>query len=257
MKSAPRTHASSGFTPRTCPRLPNEEPKGPSPQPGTRRSPCCGHTGQAHRRSRPGTPRSPGAAEPGGPTAGRWASQSVTHAARGVPSSRLSRRAKRSRSPSASRPARRSGPVALTSRRGRQRRRSQAASPQQQSPQLTRHVCPNQVPRAAARAGTEAFLRRRVMTSRAARGGGGGAQCVACASGGRGFRGPRETDQASGRDLRDIASCCQGRRAERGIPDLGQVLPQPGGSERTAPGQKQLTSARRFTKSTFLGGPPS
>lgn len=104
------------------------------------------------------------------------------------------------------------GPVALTSRVGRQRRRSQAASPQQQSPQLARHVCPNQVPRAAARAGTEAFLRRRVMTSWPRVGG----RALRAPAGGRGFRGTRETVRASGRDLRDLASCCQGRRAERG-----------------------------------------
>lgn len=245
VKSVPSTHSSSDVTPRHCLRLLNEEPKGPSPHPGTRRSPCCSPTGRAQRRYRLGTPHSPGTPRSQvEPNTERWAKKSVSRAARGGPSSRLPRRAKRSRSPRASRPARRPGcphlpawPPAPPHAGGVPTAAESAA----RAPCLS-----NPAPRAAARAGTKAFLWRRAMTSRTARGAG----AQRAPAGGPGFRGSRGTVRPGGgtsvtlrRVVKGDGPSAELSRAlpsqlglSLSIPKMGQTMPLSGGLERTAPG---------------------
>lgn len=139
-----------GFHSRNCLRLPNEEPKGPPPRPAQEAPAVATQAGLKGitawgRRTVRGRRAARSAAEPGGTQLQALGEQiSVSHAAQGVPSSRLPRGRDGLRGPVP--PAPPAGSVALTSGRGRQRRRTQAASPQQQSPQLARHVRPTQYP---------------------------------------------------------------------------------------------------------------
>lgn len=177
-----------------------------------------------------------------------WANKSVPHAARGLPSSRLPRRAKRPRSPHASRPACRSGCPHLPARPPA---RPHAGGVPRAAESAPRAPClSNQAPRAAARAETEAaLLWRRVMTSLTAR----RASALPAPAGGPGFGGTRGTVRpGSGTSvtLRRVvkgdgpsAALPRALPSQPGlglcIPRMGAMIPDPGGFERTAPGQKQ------------------